>query len=153
MNLEPLRERSKLLHALTATEVDLFASAARELHVPAGEVVFEEGGPADTFYIVVEGNVGLVLTSPGRAPIVIQTLGPGDLLGVSWLFPPYRWNWRAETAVDTDLVAFDANVIRSELEKNRDLTLEVLTVVASEVVDRLHRTRVQLLDLYRGHDA
>jgi hypothetical protein len=84
---------------------------------------------------------------------VIQTLGRGDLLGLSWLFPPYRWNWTAQSAVDTDLVVFDANVIRSELEKNRDLTLEVLTVVASEVVDRLHRTRIQLLDLYRGQSA
>jgi CRP-like cAMP-binding protein len=148
-----LRERSKLLRSLTATEAELFASAATELHVPAGELVFEEGGPADAFYIVVEGNVGLVLTSPGREPIVIQTLGRGDLLGLSWLFPPYRWNWTAQSAVDTDLVVFDANVIRSELEKNRDLTLEVLTVVASEVVDRLHRTRIQLLDLYRGQSA
>jgi len=153
MKLETLREQSRLLRALTNTEVELFASAATELRVPAGEVVFEEGGSADAFYIVVEGKVGLVLTSPGKAPIVIQTLGPGDLLGVSWLFPPYRWNWKARAIVDTDLVAFDANLIRGELEKNRDLALEVLTVVASEVVDRLHRSRIQLLDLYRGQSA
>jgi CRP-like cAMP-binding protein len=153
MKLETLREQSRLLRALTNTEVELFASAATELRVPAGEVVFEEGGSADAFYIVVEGKVGLVLTSPGKAPIVIQTLGPGDLLGVSWLFPPYRWNWRARAIVDTDLVAFDANLIRGELEKNRDLALEVLTVVASEAVDRLHRSRIQLLDLYRGQSA
>jgi CRP-like cAMP-binding protein len=153
MKLEILREQSKLLRALTNTEVELFASAATELQVPGGEVVFEEGGSADAFYIVVEGKVGLVLTSPGKAPIVIQTLGPGDLLGVSWLFPPHRWNWKARAIVDTNLVAFDANVIRGELEKNRDLALEVLTVVASEVVDRLHRTRIQLLDLYRSQPA
>jgi CRP-like cAMP-binding protein len=153
MNLENLREQSKLLRALTNTEVELFASAATDVHVAAGEVVFEEGGPADSFYIVVEGKVGLVLTSPGKAPIVIQTLGPGDLLGLSWLFPPYLWNWKARAIVHTNLVAFDANVIRAELEKNRALALEVLTVVASEVVDRLHRTRIQLLDLYRGHPS
>jgi CRP/FNR family transcriptional regulator, cyclic AMP receptor protein len=150
MNLDSLRERSTLLQALTNTEVALFESAATELPLSAGEVLFEEEGPADVFYIVTEGRIGLELTSPGKEPIVIQTLGVGDLVGVSWLFPPHRWNWKARAIVDSQLAAFDATVIRTELERNRDLALEVLTVVAGEVVRRLQRTRVQLMDLYRG---
>jgi CRP/FNR family transcriptional regulator, cyclic AMP receptor protein len=149
MKLDALRERSSLLQALTNTEVTLFESAATELRLSAGEILFEEEGPADVFYIVVEGRIGLELTSPGKEPIVIQTLGTGDLVGVSWLFPPHRWDWRARAIVDSELAAFDATVIRAELERNRDLALEVLTVVAGEVVHRLQRTRVQLLDLYR----
>lgn len=150
MNLDMLREKSALLRALANTEVSLFESAASQLRVSAGEVLFEEDGSADAFYIVVEGRIGLELTSPGKDPMVIQTLGSGDLVGVSWLFPPHRWNWRARAMVDSELVAFDADVIRSEMEQNRDLALEVLGVVARDVVARLHRTRVQLLDLYRG---
>lgn len=150
MNLDMLREKSALLRALANTEVSLFESAASRLVVSAGEVLFEEDGSADAFYIVVEGRIGLELTSPGKDPMVIQTLGSGDLVGVSWLFPPHRWNWRARAMVDSELVAFDADVIRSEMEQNRDLALEVLGVVARDVVARLHRTRVQLLDLYRG---
>lgn len=150
MKLDQLRETSALLQALTNTQANLFESAATELRLPAGEVLFEEEGPADVFYIVVEGRIGLELTTPGKEPIVIQTLGPGDLVGVSWLFPPHRWNWRARAIVDSELAAFDATVIRAELERNRDLALEVLGVVAGEVAVRLHRTRVQLLDLYRG---
>jgi CRP/FNR family cyclic AMP-dependent transcriptional regulator len=150
MRLDELREKSGLLQALTVTEVGLFESAAVELRLPAGEVLFEEDAPADAFYIVVEGRIGLELTTPGKDPIVIQTLGPGDLVGVSWLFPPHRWNWRARAIVDSEVAAFDANMIRPELEKNRDLALEVLTVVSGEAVQRLQRTRVQLLDMYRG---
>ncbi|MFP3883024.1 MAG: Crp/Fnr family transcriptional regulator [Actinomycetota bacterium] len=150
MNLAELRERSALLQALSNTEVGLFESAATELRVSAGDILFEEEGPADVFYIVVKGKIGLELTSPGKEPIVIQTLGPGDLVGVSWLFPPHRWNWRARAMVDSELAVFDATTIRSEMEQNRDLAWEVLSVVSAEVVDRLHRTRVQLLDLYRG---
>jgi CRP/FNR family cyclic AMP-dependent transcriptional regulator len=151
MRLDQLREKSALLQALTNTEVDLFESAATELRLSAGEVLFEEEGPADAFYIVVDGTIGLELTTPGKDPIVIQTLGAGDLVGVSWLFPPHRWNWRARAIVDSDLAAFDAALIRSAMERNRDLALEVLAVVSREVAVRLHRTRVQLLDLYRGH--
>lgn len=149
MNLDELRERSSLLQALTNTEVTLFESAATELRLSAGETLFDEEGPADLFYIVVDGRIGLELTSPGKEPIVIQTLGTGDLVGVSWLFPPHRWNWRARAILDSELAAFDATIIRAELERDRDLALEVLTVVAGEVVHRLQRTRVQLLDLYR----
>jgi CRP/FNR family transcriptional regulator, cyclic AMP receptor protein len=150
MNLDTLRERSTLLQALTNTEVALFESAASGLRLSAGEVLFEEQGPADVFYVVVDGRIGLELTSPGKEPIVIQTLGAGDLVGVSWLFPPHRWNWRARAIVDSELAAFDATIVRAELARNRDLALEVLSVVAGEVVQRLQRTRVQLLDLYRG---
>lgn len=150
MNLDAMRVKSALLRALSNTEVDLFESAASRLRVSAGEVLFEEDGAANAFYIVVEGRIGLELTSPGKDPMVIQTLGSGDLVGVSWLFPPHRWNWRARAMIDSELVAFDADVIRSEMERNRDLALEVLGVVAGDVADRLHRTRVQLLDLYRG---
>jgi CRP-like cAMP-binding protein len=153
MNLDTLRERSRLLHALTNTEVELFAAASTELQLKTDEILFDEGGPADAFYIVDEGKVGLELTSPGKDPMVLQTLGPGDLVGLSWLFPPYRWNWRGRAIVDTRLVAFDAGVVREHIENNRDLALEVLTVVAGEVVVRLHRTRVQLLDLYRGSSS
>lgn len=150
MKLAELRKRSALLRALTNTEVGLFESAATETRIAAGDILFEEDGPADVFYIVVEGKIGLELTSPGKEPIVIQTLGPGDLVGVSWLFPPHRWSWRARAIVDSELAAFDATTIRSEMERNSDLAWEVLRVVSGEVVDRLHRTRVQLLDLYRG---
>ena len=150
MNFDALREKSPLLRALARTELSLFESAASRLRVSTGEVLFEESGSADAFYVVDEGRIGLELTSPGKDPMVIQTLGSGDLVGVSWLFPPHRWNWRARAMIDSDLVAFDADVIRSEMERNRDLALEVLGVVAGDVAGRLHRTRVQLLDLYRG---
>lgn len=150
MRLSGLRERSGLLQALSNTEVSLFESAATQIRLSAGEVLFEVEGSADAFYIVVEGRIGLELTTPGKEPIVIQTLGSGDLVGVSWMFPPHRWNWRARALVDSELAAVDAGVIRSEMEKDRDLALEVLSVVAGVVADRLHRTRVQLLDLYRA---
>lgn len=150
MKLEALRGSSELLQRITNTELAFFESISNEVRLTSGETLFEEGGPADAFYVIVEGKIGLEMTSPGRAPMVIQTLGPGDLVGVSWFFPPYRWNWRARAMADTKLAAFDAVEVRKQCDINRDLLLEVQGVVAEEVVERLHRTRVQLLDLYRN---
>ncbi|HSJ84034.1 MAG TPA: cyclic nucleotide-binding domain-containing protein [Acidimicrobiia bacterium] len=150
MNLEALRSSSPLLTKLSNTELGFFESISHEVHLGSGEVLFEEGSQADTFFIISQGKVGLEITTPGKAPMIIQTLGPGDLVGLSWFFPPYRWNWHARAMADTSLVAFDAGAVRQKCEENRDLALEVLGVVASELAARLHRTRIQLLDLYRA---
>lgn len=150
MNLQSMRESSELLTRLSNTELEFFESVSREAHVADGQILFEEGGPADSFFIISKGKIGLEMTSPGRTAMVIQTLGPGDLVGVSCFFPPYRWNWRARAIEDADLIAFDAVEVRRMCEVNRDLALEVLGVVAEEVVRRLHGTRIQLMDLYRS---
>lgn len=149
MNLDEVRVRSALLQALTKTELTFFESVATPVRVSSGDVLFEEAGPADEFFVVLDGRIGLELTSPGREPMIIQTLGSGDLVGLSWLFPPYRWNWKAVALANSELAAFDAVAIRAEIGKNRDLALEVVTVVGREVARRLQQTRVQLLDLYR----
>ena len=150
MNLPSLRESSELLTRLSNTELEFFETVSQETRLANGEILFEEGGAAESFFIVVTGKIGLEMTIPGRAPVVIQTLGPGDLVGVSWFFPPFRWNWRARALEDTTLVAFDALEVRRECGVNRDLALDVLGVVAEETARRLHRTRIQLLDLYRS---
>ncbi len=150
MNLQPLRASNILLRTLGETEIQFLETIAGDVRLPAGAVLFEEGGPADTFYIVVEGSVGLELTSPGREPMVIQTLGRGDLVGVSWLFEPHRWEWRARALADTTLAAFDAAAVRGRCAEDRELAYQVLDVVAGVLAERLHRTRMQLLDLYRG---
>ena len=150
MNLQSLRESSPLLTKLSNTELEFFESVSRQARLKGGEILFEEGAPADDFYVISEGRVGLEITSPGKAPMIIQTLGTGDLVGLSWFFPPYRWIWRARAMTDTSLVAFDAVKVRRKCQENRDLALEVTGVVASELAARLHRTRVQLLDLYQA---
>jgi len=148
MSLQSLRESSELLARLTNTELELFESLSREIEAKADEILFDEGEPADTFYVVIEGRVALEITSPGKSPMIIQTLGPGDLVGLSWLLPPHRWNWRARVTDDSRLIAFDAVEVRRQCNENRDLALEVYQVVADEVASRLHSTRIRLLDLY-----
>jgi CRP-like cAMP-binding protein len=76
MNLKDLRKSSELLQRITNTELAFFESISDEIHLTGGEILFEEGGPADAFYIISQGTVGLEMTSPGRTPMVIQTLGP-----------------------------------------------------------------------------
>jgi CRP/FNR family transcriptional regulator, cyclic AMP receptor protein len=150
MNLREMRAGSALLRAVEEADLGFLETVSVEVKLARGQVLFEEGGRADTFYIVAEGTVGLELTSPGKEPVVIQTLGKGDLVGVSWLFEPHRWEWRARALADTILAACDAAAVRRRCTEDRDLAYRVLGVVARVLAERLHRTRIQLLDLYAG---
>jgi CRP-like cAMP-binding protein len=123
-------------------------SVSRRVRFRVGDVLFEEAADAETFYVIDQGKVGLELTSPGRPPIVIQTLGDGDLVGISWLFPPQRWNWRAKALTDTTATSFDAAAVRLACDRDSALARQVLEVIAREAVGRLQSTRLQLLDLY-----
>ncbi|HSJ34688.1 MAG TPA: cyclic nucleotide-binding domain-containing protein [Acidimicrobiia bacterium] len=148
MDLKALTAVSPLLAGLSGQDTVFFESIAHQVELEAGEVLFDEGEAADTFYIISEGRIGLEMTSPGRRPMAIQTLGKGDLVGLSWFFPSSRWNWRARAVVGTMLAAFDADAVRRRCEAEPDLARRILEVIARETATRLHRTRIQLLDLY-----
>lgn len=141
-------EHSALLAHLAADEVDFLGSVAREVTFQVNDIVFEEDGDADTFFIIRSGRIGLELTSPRRRPIVIQTMGRGDLVGLSWFFPPFRWSWRARALDETAAVAFDAARVRERCDEDAHLALEVLRIVSQQAVARLHSSRTQMLDLY-----
>ena len=149
MKLDELRAKSGLLQALTATEVGLFESAAVELRLPAGEVLFEEDGPADAFYIVVEGRIGLELTTPGKDPIVIQTLGPGDVLGWSWLIPPYTWHYDARALTSVSAIVFEAVCVREKCERDPVFGYEIYKRFSRIIARRLMASSMQLMDVYQ----
>lgn len=134
---------------LSEQSLSLLAEHAEPRRYESGSVIFEADGSADEFFIIRTGIVALEVPSPGREPLVIETLGPGELLGVSWAFPPFRWNWRATAQSDVELVAFDAAGVRSVAHDDAPLRTALLEAVAIEAVDRLHATRMRLVDIYQ----
>ena len=150
MNVDELREKAELLELLSDEHLSLLASIVDEVAYPASEVLFREDQPADKFFIVEKGLVGLELDTPGIEPMVILSLGPTELVGVSWMFSPYKWKWTARAIRDSQLLAFDAVRVRARCEEDPELKLWILQMVADQAVRRLHSTRVQLLDLYES---
>lgn len=147
MSLDAVRN-SELLADLSDEDMEPLAAASTEVRFAAGEVIFEEDGVAETFYLIVHGKVGLELTSPGGAPLVIQTLRDGEMVGVSWFFPPFTWEWRARALTETSAIAFDAEQVRGQCEDSCELERQLLRSLAKAAAVRLHNSRTQLLDLY-----
>ena len=73
--------------------LELMAGCGHNVHFEAGEQIFSEGEPADEFYVLRSGKVSIGISVPHRGTVLVETLGPNEVLGVSWPFPPYRWEF------------------------------------------------------------
>lgn len=115
-----------------------------------GAYIYREGDPADKFYLIRHGRVALEVHVPGKTPIIVETLKDDDLMGWSWLVPPYRTNFDARAQELTRLVSLDAACLRGKMEQDAALGYELHKRFAPVVAARLAAARRQLIDLY-GH--
>ena len=149
--LEAILEKQPFLAGLDARHRRLMAGCARNRRFETGAFLLREGAPADEFFLVREGRVALEIAPPDRPPIVIATLGPGDVVGASWLIPPYRWRLDARAVEPVHAIGLDAACLRRKCERDHDLGYALMTRFLPVFVERLHGTRLQLLDVY-GRD-
>ena len=116
-SIADLLRQQPLLRDLDPADVELLAGCGRNEVFPAGAVIARETEMADRFYVVRAGRVALELPAP-TGPLVIETLGPGDLVGWSWIFPPYRWTCDVEALDLTKVVAIDGACLRARCERD-----------------------------------
>lgn len=132
---------------LDQAALDLLAGCAVNKHFRAGEVLFRESDPADTFYVLRHGAVAIQMRTP-TAGVVLDTAHDGDVVGWSWLVPPYRWTFDARASEDTSAIAFDGACLRGKCAGDAALGYALLQRVVQVMSGRLHSARVRLLDLY-----
>ena len=120
-------------------ELEVAARAAHERSFDARYRIFSEGEPASGCWLIVAGHVALEVDVPGRGEVVVQTLGAGDLLGWSWLVPPYRWHFAA-TAVDAvSTYEFDTESLRAQAQSGSDEAVTELRQIVTDEIARLER--------------
>jgi CRP-like cAMP-binding protein len=141
-------EAQPFFAGLIAEHGELVAGCARNHRFDAGRYIFHEGEAADEFYLIRHGRVALEITAPGRAPIVFQTLGEGEIVGASWLVPPYRWMFDARATELTRAIGINAACLRGKCEADHDLGYAMMKRFLPLLVNRLHATRLQILDVY-----
>lgn len=126
----------------------LVCGCAKNIAFQAGEYLFHEGEPADQLYLLRHGRVGLEVKAPGRGAVTFQTLVAGEIVGISWLIPPYRWRCDARALELTRAIAVDAKCLRRKFEEDHELGYDVMQRFLPVLIDRLHGTRMQILDVY-----
>ncbi len=146
--LEPLLADHPFFKGLEPRFMDLLVGCASNVRFEVGQNIFREGDPANKFFLIREGHVALEVFSPGRGPITVETLDAGEVLGWSWLIPPYQHRFNARAIELTRAFAFDAECLRIKSEQDHDLGYELLKRLSTVIVDRLQATRLQMLDVY-----
>jgi CRP-like cAMP-binding protein len=130
--------------------VALVAACARNVSLRAGEMLCIEGANADTFYLLRRGHVSIEVHQAGLGAMMIETVGPGDVVGWSWLVAPYRWTFDARALQSVGALAIDGACLRATSLDDAALGFALLSRVTHLILERLQATRVRLLDLYGG---
>lgn len=142
-----------LTAALPAAHRERLMRTAREVSFEAGARLFEEGRRADRFWIIRTGTVTLDLHVPGRRAAVVESLGPGELVGWSWHFPPYQWQLGAEAMSPVRAWEFDAEAVRAMCAQDPAFGQVIATWIGRVIAHRLHAARIRLLDLYAPYGS
>ena len=132
--------------------LDLISGCGRNVKFEKGAYIFREGDTADYFYLLRHGRVALQISVPDRDPLTVQTLDAENILGLSWLVPPYRRSWDAKALQPTRAIALDADCLRGKCEANNDLGYNLMKKFVPALVERLDGARMQVLNVYGTED-
>jgi CRP/FNR family transcriptional regulator, cyclic AMP receptor protein len=154
MEVETLRTllaEHPFVRGLDDRYVDLMVGCATNVRFQAGEYIFREGGSADQFYLLRHGRAAIEIYAAERGAITVMTVGEGETVGWSWLFPPYRWMFDARAVELTRAVALDGKCLRGKCDEDHELGYELMKRIVQVAEQRLQATRLQLLNVYDVH--
>lgn len=147
-DLLPFIAAHRQFEGLDPSFLALVAGCARNVVFQAGAYLFHEGEPANDICLIRHGQVRLEIASPGHGSMTFATLGTNELIGLSSLVPPHRWTFDARASELTRAIAMDATCLRNKCDADPALGYEIMKRFMPVIVDRLHATRLQLLDVY-----
>ena len=147
-NLERILLEHPLFGGLDPAFAALICGCAKNARFEAGQHLFREDTAADELYLIRHGRVALEITAPGRGVMRFLTIGPGEVVGLSWLVPPYRWAFDARALELTRAISIDARCLRGKCEADHHLGYELMKRFMPVLLERLHATRLQIMDVY-----
>ena len=131
---------------LSEDYVKLLSEFATEKHVDKGNVLFQQGRSADKFYLLRKGQVSVQVPALVGPPLELQLLGENQMLGWSWLIPPYRWNFLARAVEDSELIEFDGTAILARCEEDPKFGYELFKRFTALMSERIDSARQKMMD-------
>jgi CRP-like cAMP-binding protein len=129
------------LAGMNPTQLALLSDCAIAVHFKKGQTILREGEMANRFYLIESGKVVLESVEKSGNPLIIETIGAGDLLGWSWMFPPYAWNFTARATEPTNAIFFYGTILREYCERDPSLGYELFKRMAPVILRRLQAAR------------
>ncbi|WP_193164243.1 cyclic nucleotide-binding domain-containing protein [Microbulbifer hainanensis] len=128
--------------------LELLAGCGENRIYNTGDYIARENDPADHFFVIRDGQVAVESYLPNYGALCLQTLHKGDIFGWSWLFPPYLWTFDARAMNEVHVICLNGKCLREKCKTDPKMGYELMQRFARIITDRLHATRMQLMDVY-----
>jgi CRP-like cAMP-binding protein len=146
--LKELLAQHPIFKTLDADTTDALADHAREKTFKRGVLIFRQDADASHFYLIKGGEVSVEIPAIYGAPITMQTLHAGAILGWSWIFPPYKWHFDARATEACTLIEFDGTALRARCEEDPKIGYALVKHFAAFMMDRLNASRRKVMETY-----
>ncbi len=147
-SLEPIVRKHAFFAGLDDDAIHLVTGCAKNVRFEAGAVIARQGDPANEFFLIREGRVAIGIPAPQGGSLTIQTLDEDEIVGWSWLLPPYQWQFDITATRPLRALSIDGKCLRNKCETDTQLGYELMKRFSHIMVARLQATRLQLLDMY-----
>jgi CRP-like cAMP-binding protein len=140
--------QSDFFAGLAPDFIEFLAAHATTRRLAEGEVLFRHGERADRFYLVSSGHVSVDVAAITGPALELQDLGPGAVVGWSWLIPPHRWSFEARAKTPAEVVEFDGTAVLAHCEENARFGYELLKHFAALMSERLAVARQKMMEAW-----
>ena len=147
-NLSAIIKDHPFLKGLDDKSLDILLSCVSNVRFKEGEFLGQEGKPADQFFLIRSGRIAVEINALERGTMRIQTVNQGEVLGWSWLIPPYKWRFDVRAVEEVRAFALDGKCLRTKCEEHPAFGYQMLKRFSQIMAQRLEATRIQLIDVY-----
>jgi CRP/FNR family transcriptional regulator, cyclic AMP receptor protein len=146
--LKAIESTHPFLRSLSPSYLEILTHCAEEREFAPGEIIFREGEVADRLFLIARGKVMLESHVSAKGWLGVQELGPGEVLGWSWLFAPYIWHLQARAVESTGTIGFKGAYLLVACERNHEFGYDLMKRLAQVLIRRLQATQKQLVKLH-----
>jgi CRP/FNR family cyclic AMP-dependent transcriptional regulator len=147
-SLKTIIQAQPFFAGFSESTMDLIVGCASNVKFPKGAYLMHDAEAANEFFLIREGRVEISVHGAQYGTVKVQTLDAGEMVGWSWLVPPYRSRFDAMAVEDTRALRFDGKCLRDKCETDPSTGYELLKRVSTTLAQRLEGSRFQLMDVY-----
>lgn len=143
-------KETTLFKGLNTKQLQLFARHFEEEEFDAGKVIYPQGSPAATLFILLDGEVALGIRAKGEIDITAYSVGEkGEAFGLSSLIKPYQNNVTAICNKKTKVLSMNSETFRKLMKQDRKAGMEIMERVTEIYYRRLNSVRAMLTNLFK----
>ncbi|MCW8934228.1 MAG: cyclic nucleotide-binding domain-containing protein [Gammaproteobacteria bacterium] len=131
---------------LDPAHIEILVQHAQERSYAVGDMLFRQMDLAEHFFILMEGSIKVQVPAIMGPALVVQTLEANDILGWSWLIPPYKWAFEATAELDSRVLVFDGKALLQHCETDYNFGYALMKMFAGLMSERLHAARIKMMD-------